>query len=87
MVELQQNREQLFDKRTNPNDFQMGYVVLQWDAPHKEKGKHGKKFHLWKGPYKIASFKGKNSYILEEMEGGLVSGSLVNGRLFKHYFL
>ena len=77
----------IFDKMTNPEDFQMGDVVLQWDAPHEEKGKHGKFDHLWKGPYKIASFIGKNSYILEEMEGGLVSGALVNGRLLKHYFL
>ena len=65
----------------------MGDVVLQWYAPCAEKGKHGKFDHLWNGAYKIASFRGKNSYILEEMEGGLVSGSLVNGRLFKHYFL
>ena len=79
--------KEIFDRRTKPNDFQMGDVVLQWDAPHEEKGKPGKFDYLWKGPYEIASFKGKNAYILEKMEGGMVSGALVNGRLLKHYFL
>ena len=63
-VELQEQREQLFgrtqkfqdkmkeifDKRTNPDDFQMGDVILQWDTPHEEKGKHENFDHLWKGP-------------------------------------
>ena len=79
--------KEIFDKRTKPDDFQMGDVVLQWDAPHEYKGKHGKFDHLCKGPYKIPAFEGKNAYILEEMEGGLVSGAPINGRLLKHYFL
>ena len=65
----------------------MGDVVFLWDAPHEEKGKHGKFDHLWKGPYKISAFRGNNAYILEEMEGGLVSRALANGRLLKHYFM
>ena len=76
--------KEIFDKRTKPDDLQMGDVVLQWDAPYEEKGKHGKFDHLWKGPYKIAAFKVKNAYILEDMEGGLVSRAPVNGRLLKH---
>ena len=64
----------------------MGDVVLQWDAHHEEKGNHGKFYHLWKGPYKIAAFIGKNAYILEEIDDGLVSGALINGRLLKNYF-
>ena len=78
--------KEIFDRRTKPNDFDIGDVVLQWDAPHEEKGKHGKFDHLWKGPYKIASFRGKNANVLEEMEGGLISGGPVNGSLLKHYF-
>ena len=65
----------------------MGDVVLLWDAPREEKGKHGKFDHLGKAPYKISAFRGKNAYILEDMEGGLVSGALVNGRLLKYYFI
>ena len=79
--------KEVFDMRTNPDDFQMGGVVLLWDAPHEEKGKHGKFDHLWKDPYNILAFGGNNAYILEEMEGGLVSGAPINGRLLKHYFL
>ena len=79
--------KEIFDRRTKPHDFQLGDVVLLWDAPHEEKGKHGKFDHLWKGPYKITSFRGKNAYILDEMEGGIVSRALVNGRLLKHYSL
>jgi len=60
---------------------------LKWDAVHEDKGKHGKFDHLWKGPYKVAALRGKNAYMLEELEGGFVSGAPVNGRLLKHYFL
>ena len=101
LVELQQQREHIFDKtkkfkdkmkeifgrRTKPDGFHIGYMVLQWDAPHEEKGKHGKFDHLWKGPYKITIFSGKNAYVLEEMEGGMVYGALVIGRILKHNFL
>ena len=73
MIELQQQREKLFDRtqkfqekmkeifdrRTNPDDFHMGDVVFLWDAPHEEKEKHGKFDHLCKGPYKISDFRGK----------------------------
>ena len=77
----------IFDKRTKPEYFQEGDVVLQWDSPHEEKGKHGNFDQLWKGPYKIAAFKGNNSYILEDMEGGLMREALVNGRILKYYFI
>jgi len=101
LIELQQQREWvfsktqkfqdkmkgIFDKRTKPEDFQVGDVVLKWDAFHEDKGKHGKFDHLWKGPYKVATFKGNNAYMLEELEGGFVSGAPVNGRFLKHYFL
>ena len=79
--------KEIFDRRTNPEDFQLGDVVFPWDAPHEEKGKHGKFDHLWKGPYNISAFSEKNDYVLQEMEGGLVFGAPVNERLLKHYFL
>jgi len=44
----------------------LGDVVLQWDAIIEEKGKHGKFENLWKGPYKISAFRGKNAFLLEE---------------------
>ena len=101
LVELQQQREQIFDRtqlfqdkmkeifdrRTKPDDFQAGDVVLQWDAPHEEKGRHEKFNDLCKGPYKTTAFEGRNSYILEEMDSGLESEDPINGTLLKHYFL
>ena len=79
--------KEIFDRRTKPDDFQLGDVVLLWDAPHEDKEKHGKFDHLWKDPYKIAAFRGNNTYVLDEMEGSLVSVSPVNGRLLKQYFM
>ena len=79
--------KEIFDKRTKPDDFQLGDVALMWDAPHEYKGKHGKFDYLWKGPYKIATLRGKNSYVLDEMEGSLIPRALVNVRILKHYFL
>ena len=79
--------KEIFDKRTKPDGFHIGDVVLRWDTTHEEKGKHGKFDHLWKGPYNISAFSEKNDYVLQEMEGGLVFGAPVNGSLLKHYFL
>ena len=101
MVELHQQREQafdqtqssqerinnIFDRKTKPEDFQVGDLVLRWDAVREEKGKHGKFDNLWKGPYKVAAFAGNNSYMLEEVEDGRVLGAPINGRLLKHYFV
>jgi len=61
--------------------------VLRWDVVREEKGKRGKFDNLWKGPYKIAAFAGKNAYILEEIGDGYGLGAPVNGRLLKHYFI
>ena len=48
--------KEIFDRRTKLDDFQLGDVVLLWEAPHEEKGKHNKFDHLCKGPYKIVAF-------------------------------
>ena len=76
--------KEIFDRITKIIDFQIGDVVLQWDAPCEEKGKNGKFDHLWKVLYNISTFRGNNAYFLEEMEGGLESRTPVNGRLIKH---
>lgn len=62
-------------------------MVLRWYAVREEKGKHGKFDNLWKGPYKVAAFAGKNAYMLEEVEYGFVLEASINGRLLKHYFV
>ena len=51
-----------------------------------DKGKHGKFDFLWKGPYIIYAFKGKNAYFLKELDGTEAKEGPVNGRMLKHYF-
>ena len=84
---FQEKTKAIFDKKTKLEDFQVSNVILKWDAVHEDKGKHGKFDHLCKGPYKVTTFVGNNAYMLEELEGGFVSGAPVNGRFLKHYFL
>ena len=99
LVEVQQIRDQVVDKaqifqdRVNTNfdrkakldDFQQGYLVLKWDARHEDKGKHGKFKHLWKVPYQVIDNRGNNSYVLQDTNGNLFLGELVNGQFLKHY--
>ena len=41
-----------FDKhKSGKGIFEIGDLVLKWDLPHDEKGKHTKFQHLWVGPF------------------------------------
>lgn len=40
-----------------------------------------------KGPYKMSTFRGKNAFFLEEMDGRDYSKGATNGRLLKHYYV
>ena len=40
--EHQQKIKQAFDRKVRKEDFQLGDLVLKWDAPKQDKGKHGK---------------------------------------------
>ena len=44
-----------FDRRIKEDVFQVDNLVLKSDAPHEDKGKHGKFDDLWVGPYLIAA--------------------------------
>jgi hypothetical protein len=57
--------------------------VLKWDAPKKEKGKHGKFEALWIGPFKISKVFSNNTYKLENLEDVEVFGGHVNGHFLK----
>ena len=40
--------ERSFDKNKSRNkEFEVGDLVLKWDHPHDEKGKHTKFQHMW----------------------------------------
>jgi len=60
--------------------------VLKWDARNEEKGKHGKFENLWKGPYKIVAYRGKNAFLLQEMNGEDYPGGSVNDQLLKQCY-
>jgi hypothetical protein len=51
--DLQQRIKQAFDRKERKEDFQLGDLVLKWDAPRQDKGKHNKFEALWIGPFKI----------------------------------
>ena len=50
----QQRIKQVFDKKAKKERFQLGDLVLKWDAPKQDKGKHGKFEALWIGPFRIS---------------------------------
>ena len=76
----------MFDKRVKVDCFNPRDLVLKWDARHEDKGKHGKFDELWKGPYSICSFSGRNAYFFEDSKGNRVGIGHINGRFLKHYF-
>jgi hypothetical protein len=70
----------------NKEDFQLGDLVLKWDAPKKYKGNHGKFEALWIGPLKISEVFSNNTFKLQNMEDEEVFGGPVNGHFLKKYF-
>ena len=85
-LKLQERIKKIYDKKAKADEFQIDDVVLRWDARNEDKGKHGKFENLWKGPYKIAAYRGQNAFMLKEMDGQDCTGGPVNGRLLKRYF-
>jgi len=84
-LKLQERIKKIYDRKAKPDDFHIEDVVLRWDARNEDKGKHGKFDNLWKGPYKIAAYRGQNAFLLKEMNGDDYPGGSVNGRLLKRY--
>jgi ribonuclease HI len=101
MVEVQQIREQVldraynrqqkikqaFDRKNKKKEFEQGDLVLKWDAPRQEKGKHSKFDALWFGPFKILEAFSNNTYRLQDLEGNEVFNGPVNGHFLKKCFL
>lgn len=79
--------KEAFEKHTKVDDFELGDLVLKWDARKEDKGKHGKFDHMWLGPFKIVAYHGSNTYILQKNNGDLVGGGPMNGRFLKHYIV
>lgn len=85
--ERQQKIKQAFDKKSKKEYFQLGDLVLKWDAPRQDKGKHGKFEALWIGPFKVSKIIFNNTYRLQNLEGNEFFGGPVNGHFLKKYFI
>ena len=60
-------------------------MVLKWDRPHDEKGKHTKFQQLWVVPFQIAEKLGPSTYKLQDLQGW-EEKLPVNGLVLKPYF-
>ena len=47
---MQDKMKKIFDRKVKADNFQIGDLVLKWDARFEDKGKHGKFDHLCQGP-------------------------------------
>jgi hypothetical protein len=70
----------------NKEDFQLGDLVLKWDALKQDKGKHSKFEALWIDPFKISEVFSNNTLKLQNMENEEVFGGPVNLYFLKKYF-
>jgi hypothetical protein len=82
----QQKIKQTFDRKSREKDFELGDLVLKWDASRQDKGKHNKFDALWIGPFRISKVFSKNTYRLQDLEGKEVFNGPVNGHFLKKCF-
>jgi hypothetical protein len=81
----QQTIKRWFDKKfSSEKEFQVGDLVLKWDKPHEDKGKHSKFQQLWLGPYLIKEKIGQGTFRLQNLQGEIDSLP-INGQILKHY--
>ena len=84
MQKYQDNMKALFDHKVKYGEFLPGDLVLKWDARREDSEKHGKFDHIWYGPFKVIASEGKNSFLLENLDGKILNAP-VNGHYLKHY--
>jgi hypothetical protein len=83
----QQKINQAFDKKFRKKEFELGDLVLKWDAPRQDRGKHNKFYAFWIGPFKISKVFSNNTYRLQDLEGEKVFNGPVNGYFLKKCFV
>jgi len=81
------NIKEAFDKRTKTDNFQVGDLVLKWDALKEKKGNHGKFDASWTGHFIISQIQGNKTFMLKSMGGEAVFDGPVNGRFLKPFFV
>jgi hypothetical protein len=83
----QQKIKQAFNRKSGKDDLQLGDLVLKWDAPRQDKGKHGKFETLLIGPFKISETLSNNTYRLQNLEGDEVFSGPINGHFLNFFFV
>jgi hypothetical protein len=74
----------LFNHKAKDKEFIPGDLVLKWDARKEDSAKNGKFDHIGYGPFKVTVLEGKNSFLLENLDGKILSAP-INGCYLKHY--
>ena len=74
-----------FDKKAKARTFQVGDLVLKWDADCAKLGKNSKFDAIWSGPYMITECKGSNAFRLTKLDGEELHIS-INGIYLKHFY-
>jgi hypothetical protein len=82
----QQRIKQVFGKKAMKEEFRIGDLVLKWDAPKQDKGKHGKFEALWIGPFKVSEVFSNNTYGLWDLKDQEAFNGPVNGHILKIFF-
>lgn len=75
----QKTIKESFDKKAKIDSFQVGDLVLKWDALKEKKGNHRKFDALWTGPFIISQIQGNNTFMLQSVEGGFLMAQLMGG--------
>eukprot|EP00253_Pinus_taeda_P029852 PITA_29852 len=75
----QKRIKEAFNRKEKINSFQVGDLVLKWDALKENKGSHGKFDSLWTRPFVITQIQGNNTFMLQSVEGETVFYGPING--------
>jgi hypothetical protein len=75
----------LYDRQAIERKFEIGDMILMWNARLEDKGKHGKFDPIWLGPYCICDTNGENSYFLKDLTRDVLELP-VHGQFLKRYF-
>ena len=75
----------LYDKQAIERKFEIGDMLLMWNARLEDKGKHGKIDPIWLGPYSIYDTNGEDSYVVRDLTRDILELP-VHGQFLKRYF-
>jgi hypothetical protein len=79
----QEKIKQTFDRKSRKKYFELGDLVLKWDASRQDRANHSKFDALWFRSFKISEVFSNNTYRLHDLEGKEVFNGPVNGHFLK----